>query len=116
MHEILLDVSDQMKNQLQISDPEALAQQTQQVQQGQNRQNRPRKVKKEKNQDLKAEDLDASLNAGQLNQLKNEIEFMPMKTPISILQELLSRRGTVLEFLCKKLSIFQTKSFHHHKA
>jgi RISC-loading complex subunit TARBP2 len=25
--------------------------------------------------------------------LKNEIEYMPMKTPISILQELLSRRG-----------------------
>lgn len=25
--------------------------------------------------------------------IKNEIEFMPLKTPISILQELLSRRG-----------------------
>lgn len=30
--------------------------------------------------------------------LKNEIEMLPMKTPISILQELLSRRGRILNF------------------
>lgn len=35
---------------------------------------------------------EANLEA-ELTSLKNEIEYMPMKTPISILQELLSRRG-----------------------
>lgn len=38
---------------------------------------------------------EASLDA-EITSLKNEIEYMPMKTPISVLQELLSRRGETL--------------------
>jgi RISC-loading complex subunit TARBP2 len=88
MQEVMLE--DQMRAQLHIIDPSAvLAQQNPQLQ---NRQNRPRRVKKQA-QPKPPEALEETIN-----NLKNEIEYMPMKTPISILQELLSRRGKI-EFL-----------------
>lgn len=83
MQEITLD--EQFKASLHIHDPAAvLAQQTQHQQ---NRQQRPRRLKK---QVPKAPEATIEET---INSLKNEIEYMPMKTPISILQELLSRRG-----------------------
>lgn len=78
-------LEDQMMKSLHIQDPAAAL--TQQVQQQQLRQNRPRRVKKQVLQKPEAT-IEETINS-----LKNEIEFMPMKTPISILQELLSRRG-----------------------
>lgn len=48
---------------------------------------------------------EANLEA-ELNSLKNEIEYMPMKTPISILQELLSRRG---EFAVENATVWWNK-------
>lgn len=86
MQEILLE--DQIRTQLHIQDPPgvlpivagpavpAVA-----------RPNRPRKPKQPK---IKAPEATIEET---INSLKNEIEYMPMKTPISILQELLSRRG-----------------------
>jgi hypothetical protein len=81
MEEIVLE--DQMRSQLHIQDPAAATQPAPQ----QNRQNRPRKPKQPKSKAPEAT-LEETINS-----LKNEIEYMPMKTPISILQELLSRRG-----------------------
>ncbi|XP_070496389.1 protein Loquacious isoform X3 [Chironomus tepperi] len=84
MDEILLD--EQLRTQLSLQDqPVAITQAQQQ-------QNRKRKVKKASQQNAakpSGEPVDVS------ESLKNEIEYMPntMKTPISILQELLSRRG-----------------------
>lgn len=83
MQEILLE--DQIRTQLHIQDPvgalPAAAATPQQ------RPNRPRKPKQPK---VKAPEATIEET---INSLKNEIEYMPMKTPISILQELLSRRG-----------------------
>lgn len=78
-------LEDQMRIQLQLHDTSELLAQQPQLQQ--NRQNRPRRVKKQA-QPKPPEALEETIN-----NLKNEIEYMPMKTPISILQELLSRRG-----------------------
>ncbi|KAG5674542.1 hypothetical protein PVAND_004502 [Polypedilum vanderplanki] len=82
MQEILLE--DQLRSQLVLQDqtnlvPDAHHQQAQQ--------NRRRKVKKAQPKS----DLSENVDVGE--SLKNEIDFLPMKTPISILQELLSRRG-----------------------
>lgn len=75
-----------MLKSLHITDPAvALAQQAAQQQL---RQNRPRRVKKQVQPKAPEATIEETINS-----LKNEIEFMPMKTPISILQELLSRRG-----------------------
>lgn len=89
MEEIMLEES--MKMQLHIQDPSAVL--AQQVQQQQNRQNRPRRVKKQAQPKAPEASIEDTINS-----LKNEIEYMPMKTPISILQELLSRRGELLAF------------------
>ena len=83
MQEIMLE--DQLRAQLHIQDPSDIL--TQQVQHQQIRQNKPRRVKKQ------AQPKAESTIEETINSLKNEIEYMPMKTPISILQELLSRRG-----------------------
>ncbi|CRL02681.1 CLUMA_CG015794, isoform A [Clunio marinus] len=83
MQEITLE--EQMRAQMHIQEPVTVL--GQQTQQQPNRQNRPKRVKKQPQ--LKAE---ATIEET-INSLKNEIEYMPMKTPISILQELLSRRG-----------------------
>lgn len=75
MQEILIE--DQLRSQLHIQEQSA-------QQQVQNRQNRPRKLKKlsQPKTDLSdGQSLEETINA-----LKSEIEFMPMKTPISILQ------------------------------
>lgn len=86
MQEILLE--DQMRSQLHIQDPVGLMAQVQlQGQQQGIRQNKPRRLKKQAQPKSEASAEDT------INSLKNEIEYMPMKTPISILQELLSRRG-----------------------
>lgn len=83
MEEIMLE--DSLRTQLHITEQQALlAQQAQQ----QSRQNRPRRVKKQAQPKAAEASIEETINS-----LKNEIEFMPMKTPISILQELLSRRG-----------------------
>ena len=84
MQEIMLD--EQLRTQLSLQDQPVPITQVQQ------QQNRKRKVKKASQQNAakpSGEPLDVS------ESLKNEIEYMPntMKTPISILQELLSRRG-----------------------
>jgi hypothetical protein len=84
MDEILLD--EQLRTQLSLQD------QPVPITQAQQQQNRKRKVKKASQQNAtkpSGEPVDVS------ESLKNEIEYMPntMKTPISILQELLSRRG-----------------------
>lgn len=79
-------MEEQMMKSLHIQDPAAVL--TQQVQQQQMRQNRPRRVKKQVLPKAPEATIEETINS-----LKNEIEFMPMKTPISILQELLSRRG-----------------------
>lgn len=88
MQEIVLE--DQLRAQLHIQDPPP-ALLVQQAQHQQNRQNRPRRVKKP--QPKSEATIEETINS-----LKNEIEYMPMKTPISILQELLSRRGKLLYF------------------
>lgn len=76
MQEILIE--DQLRSQLHIQDPTREAQQ-----QVQNRPNRPRKVKKL----LPKADLADGQNLEEtISALKSEIDFMPMKTPISILQ------------------------------
>jgi RISC-loading complex subunit TARBP2 len=84
MQEIMLD--EQLRTQLSLQDQPVPITQVQQ------QQNRKRKVKKASQQNAakpSGEPVDVS------ESLKNEIEYMPntMKTPISILQELLSRRG-----------------------
>lgn len=71
-----ITIEDQMRTQLVLQDQTNIVQQVHQQQQ---QQNRRRKVKKTAENDAES--------------LKNEIDFLPMKTPISILQELLSRRG-----------------------
>jgi hypothetical protein len=79
-------IGSQMLDQLHLQDANdvsILQQQPPQHQKNQQRQ-RQRVKKTSKNE--------ANLEA-ELTSLKNEIEYMPMKTPISILQELLSRRG-----------------------
>lgn len=78
-------IDEQLRTQLHIQDSTELL--VQQAQQQQSRQNRPRRVKKQ-NQPKAEATIEETINS-----LKNEIEYMPMKTPISILQELLSRRG-----------------------
>lgn len=83
MEEILLE--DQMRTQLHIQDPAGML--AQQGQHQANRMNKPRRVKKQAQPKAEATFEET------INSLKNEIEYMPMKTPISILQELLSRRG-----------------------
>jgi hypothetical protein len=82
MEELLLE--DSMRTQLHIHDPSGISTSPPAAQQ---RQNRPRKPKQPKTKAPEAT-IEESINS-----LKNEIEYMPMKTPISILQELLSRRG-----------------------
>lgn len=78
MQEMMLE--DQMRAQLSLQE------------QGMPQNNRkPRRVKKTPKPLLSTEEVSESL--------KNEIEMLPMKTPISILQELLSRRGNDLIFL-----------------
>lgn len=79
MQEILLE--DHMRNQLSIQEQVNLPH-------GQTRKPRNR-VKKTPKQSLTNEE--ATINIGE--SLKAEIELLPSKTPISILQELLSRRG-----------------------
>lgn len=110
MQEILLE--DQLRTQLLIQDPVAVL--TQQAQQQQNRQNRPRRVKKQVQPKAPEATIEETINS-----LKNEIEYMPMKTPISILQELLSRRGNLPFWKAKKLLIFNlipspSPSARHH--
>lgn len=83
MQELILE--DQLLAQLSIQDPSALI--VQQAQHQQIRQNKSRRVKKQAQPKAEAT-IEETINS-----LKNEIEYMPMKTPISILQELLSRRG-----------------------
>lgn len=82
MQEILLE--DQIRTQLHIQDPAGVLPAVATPQQ---RPQRPRKPKQPK---VKAPEATIEET---INSLKNEIEYMPMKTPISILQELLSRRG-----------------------
>jgi hypothetical protein len=98
MQEILLE--EQMRVQLSLHEQSVMQQQQQQQQHQQPHQKRPRKVKKV--QQPKVETIDVS------ESLKNEIEYMPMKTPISILQELLSRRGMdekIIDFFFLKSEI-----------
>lgn len=83
MQEILLE--DQIRTQLHIQDPPGVLPQPAVT--PQQRPNRPRKPKQPKTKAPEAT-IEETINS-----LKNEIEYMPMKTPISILQELLSRRG-----------------------
>lgn len=90
-------LEEQLRTQLHIQDPVTVL--AQQVQHHANRMNKPRRVKKQAQPKAEATIEDT------INSLKNEIEYMPMKTPISILQELLSRRGECV-FAIKKLSIF----------
>lgn len=97
MQEILLE--DQLRSQLHIQDPTVVL--AQQAQQQVQRQNRPRRVKK-------APPKSEQSIEETINSLKNEIEYMPMKTPISILQELLSRRGN--HSICAKKYRFLTSS------
>lgn len=75
MQEIMLE--DQIKN-------------IQQEHHGQNRKPRNRAAKKSSKQPSVEE---ASINMNISESLKSEIDMIPTKTPISILQELLSRRG-----------------------
>lgn len=89
MEEIMLE--DSLRTQLHITEQQALLAQQAQQQNQQNRQNRPRRVKKQAQPKAAEASIEETINS-----LKNEIEFMPMKTPISILQELLSRRGELL--------------------
>lgn len=95
-------LEEQLRNQLSL--------QEQQVPIGQvPQQQRKRKVKKASQQNANkpsGEPVDVG------ESLKNEIEYMPntMKTPISILQELLSRRGIFLHTKKFILLIF----FHSH--
>lgn len=91
-------LEDSLRTQLHITEQQALlAQQAQQ----QNRQNRPRRVKKQAQPKAAEASIEETINS-----LKNEIEFMPMKTPISILQELLSRRGELLVLLSENFIDF----------
>lgn len=106
MQEVMLE--DQMRAQLHIMEPPGML--TQQPQLQQNRQNRPRRVKKQA-QPKPPEALEETIN-----NLKNEIEYMPMKTPISILQELLSRRGNFHSLICRIDFWFRTFSLIHVKA
>jgi hypothetical protein len=76
MQEMTLE--DQMRAQLNLQE-QAMPQQA-------NR--KPRRVKKVAKPLLSNEEINESL--------KTEIEMLPMKTPISILQELLSRRGKLI--------------------
>jgi hypothetical protein len=89
MQEILIE--DQLRTQLVLQDQTNMVPQTVQVQQQAQQQNRRRKVKKS----LPKPDAE-NVDVGE--SLKNEIDFLPMKTPISILQELLSRRGECTDF------------------
>lgn len=93
MQEILIE--DQLRTQLHIQD-----QTRGEVQPVQNRPNRPRKVKKlpPKTADLSDGNLEETISA-----LKSEIDFMPMKTPISILQVSINFRFS-LESLHPELS------------
>jgi hypothetical protein len=86
MQEIMLE--DQIRTQLHIQDPPpgALPDVPAAVP-ARPQNNRPRKPKQPKTKAPEAT-IEETINS-----LKNEIEYMPMKTPISILQELLSRRG-----------------------
>lgn len=90
MQEILLE--DQLRTQLNLHDPQNIVEQAQQQQQ---QQQRRRKVKKSLPKTISGNENEASEPTDVTESLKNEIEYMPstMKTPISILQELLSRRG-----------------------
>jgi hypothetical protein len=81
MQEIMLE--DQLRSQLSISN----IQEQQALIQQQNQNRKQRRVKKA----LPKPDDGQQMNIGET--LKNEIELLPTKTPISILQELLSRRG-----------------------
>lgn len=81
MHEIELE--DQLKSQLHIQDPAAMVQ----PRERRERRGKVRKSPSTTKTNLPIESLTLE------DSIKSEIEFMPMKTPISILQELLSRRG-----------------------
>lgn len=83
MQEMTLE--DQMRAQLNLQEQQAIPQQV-------NRNRKPR-VKKVAKPLLTNEEINESL--------KTEIEMLPMKTPISILQELLSRRGNWWFFYVK---------------
>lgn len=85
MQEIIME--EQLRTQLHIQDQSAILAQGQHQQ---IRQNKPRRVKKQ------AQPKSEATIEETINSLKNEIEYMPMKTPISILQELLSRRGNLM--------------------
>lgn len=80
-------LEDQLRSQLTISN---IQEQQALIQQNQNR--KPRRVKKNPIPKPASDEM----NIGET--LKNEIELLPTKTPISILQELLSRRGKFLLF------------------
>lgn len=89
MQEMTLE--DQMRAQLNLQEQAAAIPQ----------QRKPRRVKKPLNSkplNLTSEEVSESL--------KTEIELLPMKTPISILQELLSRRGKPYSSVWKILLIF----------
>jgi hypothetical protein len=81
MQEMLLD--EQLRTQLHLQESPLIQQAQQQTQ------NRPRPRRVKKSEKKPPINTDVDINES----LKNEIEYMPMKTPISILQELLSRRG-----------------------
>lgn len=87
MEEIMMER--QMLEKLQIHDTDSMMIPTEQNALLPAQQNRRQRQRTSKKSSAKTE---ANLEA-ELNSLKNEIEYMPMKTPISILQELLSRRG-----------------------
>jgi hypothetical protein len=52
-------------------------------------------MKSRPRQKVKKTSKNEATHEAEMTSLKNEIEYMPMKTPISILQELLSRRGKI---------------------
>lgn len=106
MQEILLE--DQIRTQLHIQDPSGTVSPPVAAQPA--RQNRPRKPKQPKTKAPEAT-IEETINS-----LKNEIEYMPMKTPISILQELLSRRGEKKKISSvKKLLIFDNRNRNYSK-
>lgn len=80
MQEIMLE--EQLRAQLSLQDPTQLQQQNlNRPKQQRNRVKKPPKQPINNNEEAIGESL------------KTEIEMLPTKTPISILQELLSRRG-----------------------
>lgn len=88
MQEVVLE--EQLKNQLHIQDPAAIVQPRERRERRGKVRNTPSTTKT----NLPIESLTLE------DSIKSEIEFMPMKTPISILQELLSRRGMFSQCFC----------------